>query len=51
MDHIYLVDPQGNLMMRFPRDPTPQKVIRSAASAQVLAVRMKHSARGLLTLQ
>jgi hypothetical protein len=22
-DHIYLVDPLGNLMMRFPRDPDP----------------------------
>jgi hypothetical protein len=26
-DHIYLVDPLGNLMMRFPRDPDPTKVI------------------------
>jgi hypothetical protein len=27
-DHIYLVDPLGNLMMRFPRDPDPSMVIR-----------------------
>jgi len=27
-DHIYLVDPLGNLMMRFPRDPDPSKVIK-----------------------
>ena len=27
-DHIYLVDPQGNLMMRFPRDPDPAKMIK-----------------------
>ena len=26
-DHLYLVDPLGNLMMRFPRDPDPTKVI------------------------
>jgi hypothetical protein len=25
-DHIYLVDPRGHLMMRFPKDPDPQKV-------------------------
>jgi hypothetical protein len=28
VDHIYLVDPQGNLMMRFPRDPDPAKMIK-----------------------
>jgi hypothetical protein len=28
VDHIYLVDPYGNLMMRFPRDPDPSKVIK-----------------------
>jgi hypothetical protein len=28
LDHIYLVDPQGNLMMRFPRDPDPAKMIK-----------------------
>ena len=27
-DHIYLVDPLGNLMLRFPRDPDPSKVIK-----------------------
>ena len=25
-DHIYLVDPFGNLMMRFPRDADPQQM-------------------------
>lgn len=25
-DHIYLVDPIGNLMMRFPKDPDPKKM-------------------------
>jgi hypothetical protein len=27
-DHIYLVDPLGNLMMRFPRDPEPRLMIK-----------------------
>lgn len=27
-DHIYLVDPHGNLMMRFPRDPDPSRMLR-----------------------
>jgi hypothetical protein len=27
-DHIYLVDPIGNLMMRFPRDPDPSRMIK-----------------------
>ncbi len=27
-DHIYLIDPLGNLMMRFPRDPEPSRVIK-----------------------
>jgi len=27
-EHIYLVDPLGNLMMRFPPDPDPSKVIK-----------------------
>ena len=27
-DHIYLVDPFGNLMLRFPRDPDPSKMIK-----------------------
>jgi hypothetical protein len=26
--HIYLVDPLGNLMMRFPRDPDPSRMIK-----------------------
>jgi hypothetical protein len=25
-DHIYMVDPNGNLMMRFPKDPNPTKI-------------------------
>ena len=25
-EHLYLIDPLGNLMMRFPKDPNPQKV-------------------------
>jgi cytochrome oxidase Cu insertion factor (SCO1/SenC/PrrC family) len=28
VEHIYLVDPMGNLMMRFPRDPDPSKMIK-----------------------
>jgi len=28
VDHIYLVDPLGNLMMRFPRDPDPARMIK-----------------------
>lgn len=27
-DHIYLVDPLGNLMLRFPRDPDPSKMLK-----------------------
>ncbi len=27
-DHVYLVDPLGNLMLRFPRDPDPKAMIR-----------------------
>jgi cytochrome oxidase Cu insertion factor (SCO1/SenC/PrrC family) len=27
-DHIYLIDPHGNLMMRFPRDPDPTKMLK-----------------------
>jgi hypothetical protein len=27
-DHIYLVDPLGNLMMRFPRDPDPSGMLK-----------------------
>jgi hypothetical protein len=25
-DHIYMIDPLGNLMMRFPKDPDPNKI-------------------------
>ncbi len=28
VDHIYLVDPHGNLMMRFPRDPDPSRMLK-----------------------
>ncbi len=28
VDYIYLMDPLGNLMMRFPRDPDPKRMIR-----------------------
>jgi hypothetical protein len=28
MDHIYVVDPLGNLMLRFPRDPDPSRIIK-----------------------
>jgi hypothetical protein len=27
-DHIYLVDPLGNLMLRFPRDPNPSRMVK-----------------------
>jgi hypothetical protein len=27
-DYIYLVDPLGNVMMRYPRDPDPSKMIK-----------------------
>jgi hypothetical protein len=27
-DHIYVVDPNGNLMMRFPRDPDPSRMLK-----------------------
>jgi cytochrome oxidase Cu insertion factor (SCO1/SenC/PrrC family) len=30
-DHIYLVDPNGNLMMRFPKDADPTKIKRDLA--------------------
>lgn len=30
-EHIYLIDPLGNLMMRFPREPEPAGVIRDLA--------------------
>ena len=27
-DHIYVMDPLGNLMMRYPRDPDPRRMIK-----------------------
>jgi glutathione peroxidase-family protein len=30
-DHIWLIDPQGHLMMRFPKDPEPRKVHKDIA--------------------
>jgi hypothetical protein len=27
-DHVYVVDPLGNLMMRFPRDPDPSRMLK-----------------------
>lgn len=27
-DHLYVVDPLGNLMMRFPREPDPSRVLK-----------------------
>ena len=27
-EHIYLVDPLGNVMLRFPRDPNPSKMVK-----------------------
>jgi hypothetical protein len=30
-DHIYMIDPLGNLMMRFPLDPEPRKVHKDIA--------------------
>ena len=26
VDHMYLIDPLGNLMMRWPKDPDPKKI-------------------------
>ncbi len=28
VDHLYLIDPRGNLMMRFPRDPDPSRMLK-----------------------
>jgi len=39
VDHIYLVDPFGNLMLRFPREPDPSKMIKD------LQRLLKYSAR------
>jgi cytochrome oxidase Cu insertion factor (SCO1/SenC/PrrC family) len=30
-DHIYLIDPLGNLMMRFPKNPDPNKIKKDLA--------------------
>jgi cytochrome oxidase Cu insertion factor (SCO1/SenC/PrrC family) len=30
-DHIYVIDPLGNLMMRFPRDPDPRRMVKDLA--------------------
>ena len=30
-DHIYLIDPLGNVMLRFPRDPDPRLMIKDLA--------------------
>ena len=30
-DHIYMIDPLGNLMMRFPKDADPNKVKKDIA--------------------
>jgi hypothetical protein len=30
-DHVYLIDPLGNLMMRFPKDADPSKVKKDIA--------------------
>ena len=38
-EHIYLVDPQGNVMLRFPRDPDPARMIKD------LQRLLKHSPR------
>jgi hypothetical protein len=28
LDHVYVVDPLGNLMLRFPRDPDPSRMLK-----------------------
>ena len=30
-DHIYIVDPLGNLMMRYPRDADPRKIVKDVS--------------------
>ena len=30
-DHIYVVDPLGNLMLRFPEDPDPRRMVKDLA--------------------
>ena len=39
-DHVFLIDPRGNLMLRFPPDPEPSRVIKD------LQRLMKYSAIG-----
>ncbi|MDP3138911.1 MAG: cytochrome C oxidase subunit I, partial [Burkholderiaceae bacterium] len=29
--HIYVIDPHGNLMLRFPRDADPRKMVKDIA--------------------
>jgi ferric-dicitrate binding protein FerR (iron transport regulator) len=31
VDHIYVVDPLGNLMLRFPADPDPRRIVKDLA--------------------
>lgn len=38
-DHIYLIDPMGNLMMRYPRDANPSKI----ANDIKLLLKLSHS--------
>ena len=37
-DHIYVIDPMGNLMMRYPRDANPSKM----ASDVKLLLKLSH---------
>ena len=30
-EHIHMIDPYGNLMMRFPKDPDPSKMKKDLA--------------------
>jgi hypothetical protein len=30
-DHIFVIDPLGHLMMRFPRDPDPGRILKDIA--------------------
>jgi hypothetical protein len=30
-DHIYVVDPLGNVMMRFPPDPDPRRMLKDVS--------------------
>ncbi len=33
VDHLYLIDPLGNLMMRFPKDADPNKIKKDLSQA------------------